>query len=76
MRAETLRELLHRVPFVPFGIRMDNGAVHPVAHPDYLFLIPGGEHAVVAEDNGRFHILDVNHVSSVAVPRSRKRPGA
>lgn len=67
MTAETLRELIHKAPFAPFHIRMDNGATHLVRHPDYLFLVPGGHYAVVAEDNNRFHILDIPHISAVTV---------
>lgn len=67
MNAETLRELIHKSPFAPFHIRMDNGAAHLVRHPDYLLLVPGGHYAIVAEDNGRFHILDMPHISAVSV---------
>ncbi len=74
MTDRTLRELLHRAPFVPFSIRMDNGSAYPVVHPDYLLLVPGGEHAIVAEDDGRFHILDLPHVSSVVLQKKTKRP--
>lgn len=74
MKAETLRELIHKVPFAPFGIRMDNGTSYPVAHPDYLFVVPGGEHVIVAEDTGRFHILDLPHIRSIALKGNSPPP--
>lgn len=76
MKAETLRDMLHKVPFVPFGVRMDNGATYPVAHPDYLLIVPGGEHVVVAEDSGRFHILDLPHISSITLQKSGRKKSA
>jgi len=76
VKTKDLRELLHRLPFVPFTLRMDSGAGYLVPHPDYLLLVPGGEHAVVAELDGRFHILDVEHISGVTVQKPARRRAA
>jgi hypothetical protein len=34
MNSETIREFLRREPFEPFMIRMSNGEVHEVRHPE------------------------------------------
>lgn len=34
MNSETIREFLRREPFEPFIIRMSNGEVHEVRHPE------------------------------------------
>ena len=34
MNVETLREFVRRQPFEPFVIRMSNGEVHEVRHPE------------------------------------------
>jgi hypothetical protein len=34
MNADAIREFLRREPFEPFAIRMSNGEVHEVRHPE------------------------------------------
>ena len=34
MNAETIRDYMRREPFEPFVIRMSNGEVHEVRHPE------------------------------------------
>lgn len=34
MNAETIREYLRRKPFEPFVIRMSNGEIHEIRHPE------------------------------------------
>lgn len=34
MNMDTIREWLHREPFEPFEIRLSNGEVHVVRHPE------------------------------------------
>jgi hypothetical protein len=36
MNAETIRERLSRQPFEPFELRLSNGDVHQVRHPEVL----------------------------------------
>ena len=38
MNMETIREWLNRQPFEPFVLRMSNGEVHEVRHPEFLAL--------------------------------------
>jgi hypothetical protein len=74
MNAATLREMLHKNPFHPFEIVMDNGQTHPVRHPDYLFVMAPADRAIVVEESGHFHILDLPHVTSLTVlPRRKTR---
>lgn len=39
MSAETIREFLKREPFEPFMIRMSNGEVHEIRHPESAFVM-------------------------------------
>lgn len=39
MNAETLRDLLQRRPFHPFIIRMTNGDLYSVRHPEMALLL-------------------------------------
>lgn len=38
MNMETIREWLRREPFEPFAIRLSNGEVHQVRHPENIAL--------------------------------------
>jgi hypothetical protein len=38
MNMDTIREWLHRQPFEPFEIRLSNGEVYPVGHPENVAL--------------------------------------
>jgi hypothetical protein len=47
MNVETLREFVRRQPFEPFVIRMSNGEVHEILHPECLAI---GKNRVVVTD--------------------------
>jgi len=47
MNIETLREFVRRQPFEPFVIRMSNGEVHEILHPECLAI---GKNRVVVTD--------------------------
>ncbi len=64
MNAETFRELLRRQPFEPFEIRMTNGDVHTVRHPEVMMIV-GGRAVVGYPDTGRIAILSLLHVATV-----------
>jgi hypothetical protein len=39
MNAEAIRELLHRQPFDPLEVRLSNGDVHRIPHPEFAILL-------------------------------------
>jgi hypothetical protein len=47
MNVETLREFVRRQPFEPFVIRMSNGEVHEILHPECLAI---GKNRVIVTD--------------------------
>ncbi len=55
---------LNRVPFIPFDIRLDNGRVLPVPHPDFLSLNADKRTAVIAE-GANFRVVDLERVVSL-----------
>ncbi|MFL5241771.1 MAG: hypothetical protein ACJ8FY_06660 [Gemmataceae bacterium] len=69
MNAETLRELLRRQPFEPFEIRMTNGDVHLIRHPESVLII--GSRAVVGfpETEG-LAILSLLHITAIEMPEA------
>lgn len=69
MNAEAIRELLRRQPFDPFQIRMTNGDVHTVRHPE-LIMIVGGRLVVGYPEADRIAILSLLHVSALETARA------
>jgi len=41
----------------PFSLRMADGMVYEVPHPDYVSLPPKGTFAIVYDDQEKFHVL-------------------
>ncbi len=39
MNAETIRGLLQRQPFEPLEVRLSNGDVHRIPHPEFAMLL-------------------------------------
>ena len=39
MSHETINELLHRRPFLPFRLRLSSGETHEVRHPEFAILL-------------------------------------
>ena len=70
MNAETLRDLLRRQPFEPFEVRMTNGDVHQIRHPE-LAMIVGARMVVGYPDTGRVAILSLLHVAAVELLQTK-----
>jgi len=67
MKAVSLLDALHTAPFKPFDLCLDNGKVVRVKHPELVFFNETKTTAVVA-DGDHLHIVDLDHVSSLALP--------
>ncbi len=64
MNAETLRELLGRKPFDLFAIRMTNGDVFQVKHPEMALLLK--TKIIVGDpDNDRSWICSLLHIATI-----------
>ena len=66
MNAEAIRALLHRQPFEPFEVRLTNGDVHLVKHPECV-AISKSRVIVVDPDTDRVAIGALLHVASLSV---------
>jgi hypothetical protein len=73
---EQIRRVLRGQPFRPFGLKMVDGTVHIVTHPDWLLIPPTNRPREVAyastadpaADDYDVHWLDINLISEVIVP--------
>jgi hypothetical protein len=64
MKAEQIRSLIHKVPFKPVKIELDNGRTVIIKHPDFLFFNESGNTAIVTEEN-EIQLIGVEHISAV-----------
>jgi hypothetical protein len=66
MYSEAIRELLARRPFEPFEVRLSNGDVHIVKHPECVVVTK--TRLILADlDADRVTIVALLHVESVAM---------
>ena len=64
MSAETLRDLLQRRPFEPFIIRMTNGDIYQVRHPEVAIVMK--TKLILADpDADRSWILSLLHMAAI-----------
>ena len=66
MNSEAIRELLKRQPFEPFEIRLTNGDVHLVKHPECV-AISKSRVIIVDPDTDRLAICALLHVASLSM---------
>ncbi len=64
MNMETIREWLNRASFEPFVLRMSNGEIHEVRHPENVAL---GKNRIIVVDptHDRAVHLSLIHVNSI-----------
>jgi hypothetical protein len=66
MNSEAIRELLNRRPFEPFEVRLTNGDVHVVKHPECV-AISKARVVIVDPDTDRIAICALLHVASLSM---------
>jgi hypothetical protein len=64
MNMETIREWLNRQPFEPFVLRMSNGDIHEVRHPENVAL-GKTRIAVSYPEKDRFVHVSLIHVNTI-----------
>ena len=69
MNVDMLREYLRREPFEPFVIRMSNGEVHEIRHPECA-LVMKTKVIVGYPDEDRRVTWSLIHVNSVEAPQA------
>ena len=69
MNAEAIRELLARRPFEPFEVRLTNGDVHLVKHPECV-AISKSRVVIVDLDTDKIAICTLLHIASLTMIHS------
>jgi hypothetical protein len=71
---DQVRRAMHRQPFLPFSIKLVNGATYQVKHPDFIALTHRRELVFVGDDDG-FHEIDLGLVAEIETPGGAAQPG-
>ena len=67
MTIEQLQAVYNAQPFRPFALHLADGRSIPVAHRDFMMTVPRGRTIVVAEPDGRLHILDLLLITDIDI---------
>lgn len=59
MTIEQFKTILHQQPFRPFTIRMADGRMFPVTHPDFVAQSHTGRTVIVYLPDDSFSVLDL-----------------
>lgn len=64
---DSIRELIHAVPFLPFTIHMVDGRKFRIEHPDFVFAPPSKQPWVIVQEpeNERTHRLSTLLIASI-----------
>lgn len=79
MSPERIKELHETRPFIPFRLRLGDGTVVPVPHPELMVFFPGGR-TVVVTSRDKLEMIDVFLLAAVEIIKSgnghgRRRAG-
>jgi hypothetical protein len=73
MTSERLAEMMGARPFRPFALRLADGELVRVEHPEFIARSPNGRTVVVFGPNDRMKILDLFLITSLeTVPPASK----
>lgn len=74
MTIDAIKEAVHSEPFHPFGLRLADGKIVKVGHPDYIAFGPKGRTVVVYNTNDSFRVLDVMMLVTAVERNGRSSP--
>lgn len=74
MTADAVRDRLEEAPFQPFQMRMPDGRVLAVPHPEFISVAPTGRIAIVWKGEGeRYSTIDLLLVSDLEPMETKNR---
>lgn len=65
MTKEAINNPLDAQPFQPFALRLTDGRLISVPHPDFIVLSQGGRTAVIMGEGEDFSIVDLGLVTAL-----------
>ena len=73
MTKEAIHTTLNSQPFRPFALRLTDGSLVSVPHPEFIAVSQGGRTAVVFTEGEKFSILDLGLVMAIETNSSTTR---
>ena len=73
MNTDKFTRLVRRKPFRPFLVRMADGQVLKVTHPESVVVAPAARLAAIATADGGIELVDLPLVTSVRLEKSSGR---
>jgi hypothetical protein len=70
MTKEAILKTVHANPFRPFSLRLTDGVLLPVPHPDFIAISQGGRTAAVFQEGEDFSIVDLALVTAIETAAS------
>jgi len=65
MTRDAVYSTLHAQPFKPFALRLTDGSLVFVPHPEFMVVSQGGRTAVVNTEGEKFSIVDLALVTAI-----------
>ena len=65
MTREAVHDTLHAQPFKPFSLRLTDGSLVRVPHPEFMIVTQGGRTAVVNSEGEKLSILDLGLITAI-----------
>jgi hypothetical protein len=70
MTKEAILKTVHANPFRPFSLRLTDGLLLRVPHPDFITVTQGGRTAIVLGEGEDFSIIDLALVTAIETAAS------
>ena len=67
MHDDRIRDFLRNQPFKPFDIRVSDGRVYTVDHPEFVSRSRDGSFVTYTTEDNRVIIIDLKHVTTLEV---------
>ncbi|CAG0968156.1 hypothetical protein PHYC_01097 [Phycisphaerales bacterium] len=74
MSPERIKEVYETRPFVPFRLRLGDGTVVPVPHPELMAFFPGGR-TIVVTSRDKLEMIDVFPIAAIEITKARNGHG-
>jgi len=65
MNKDAVQSTLHAQPFKPFLLRLTDGTLVPVPHPDFMVVSQGGRTAIINTEGEKFSIVDLGLMTTI-----------
>jgi hypothetical protein len=75
MNVERVKEFMAVRPFQPFDIKMSDGRLYTVDHPEFVALSRDNSTIFFSTEGNRSVFLDVHHVTGLEVANRASRVG-